>query len=307
MKTDDSHVLNNPFSVDESMSRFYDLHIHSWHSSDADFAPRHLFEMAQKTKIAGLSFSDHDTLAGIKEGNRLAQEFSLDFIPNVEISTYYKSRQFHLLAPLIDYQSPELIARLQILTEARVIQARARIKKLRELGFEITFGEVVKETGHKVPMGPAIAKVLLAKKSPKVTLYTTGEKATNGIIAFYKDFFSEGKPAHVKVEELETLEALRLIKNCRGVPVLAHPGAQGYKADEDIMETFVRNGLEGIEAYSSYHNPESVQQFLDWAKNWNLVPTAGSDFHGKVKPHVSFGSIRKRGREMVEELLERQN
>ena len=87
--------------MDKLMSRFYDLHIHSWYSSDADYPPRHLFEMAQKTKMAGLSFSDHDTLAGIKEGNQLAQEFSLDFIPNVEISTYYKSRQFHLLAPLI--------------------------------------------------------------------------------------------------------------------------------------------------------------------------------------------------------------
>lgn len=289
------------------MSRFYDLHIHSWYSSDADYPPRHLFEMAQKTKIAGLSFSDHDTLAGIREGNQLAQEFSLDFIPNVEISTYYKSRQFHLLAPLIDYQSPALVTRLQILSEARVIQARARVKKLSELGFEITFDEVVKETGHKVPMGPAIAKVLLAKQSPKVASYTMGGKATNGIIDFYKDFFSEGKPAHVKVEALETLEALRLIKKCRGVPVLAHPGAQGYKADEDIMETFVCHGLEGIEAYSSYHTPESVQQFLGWAKRWNLVPTAGSDFHGKVKPHVSFGSIRKRGREMVEELMDRQH
>ena len=289
------------------MSRFYDLHIHSWYSSDADYPPRHLFEMAQKTKIAGLSFSDHDTLAGIREGNQLAQEFSLDFIPNVEISTYYKSRQFHLLAPLIDYQSSALVTRLQILSEARVIQARARVKKLSELGFEITFDEVVKETGHKVPMGPAIAKVLLAKQSPKVAPYTMGGKATNGIIDFYKDFFSEGKPAHVKVEALETLEALRLIKKCRGVPVLAHPGAQGYKADEDIMETFVCHGLEGIEAYSSYHTPESVQQFLGWAKRWNLVPTAGSDFHGKVKPHVSFGSIRKRGREMVEELMDRQH
>ncbi len=289
------------------MSRFYDLHIHSWYSSDADYPPRHLFEMAQKTKIAGLSFSDHDTLAGIREGNQLAQEFSLDFIPNVEISTYYKSRQFHLLAPLIDYQSSALVTRLQILSEARVIQARARVKKLSELGFEITFDEVVKETGHKVPMGPAIAKVLLAKQSPKVASYTMGGKATNGIIDFYKDFFSEGKPAHVKVEALETLEALRLIKKCRGVPVLAHPGAQGYKADEDIMETFVCHGLEGIEAYSSYHTPESVQQFLGWAKRWNLVPTAGSDFHGKVKPHVSFGSIRKRGREMVEELMDRQH
>jgi len=35
------------------------------------------------------------------------------------------------------------------------------------------------------------------------------------------------------------------------------------------------------------------------------VITAGSDFHGKVKPRVRFGSIRNRGREMLDELLAR--
>ena len=291
------------------MSGFFDLHVHSRYSSDADYLPRQLFEMACQSGLAGFAISDHDSLAAIEEGMQLAHEFSLEFIPNIEISTYHRSRQFHLLAPLVDSQSEELRTALQALSKARWSQAKERVAKLQGLGFDITLEEVLQKTCHQVPMGPAIAQVLLAKPEssqfPSLHAYINGEKAARGAIAFYLDFFAEGKPAFTRMEGLRTLDALQLIKQAGGVPVLAHPGAPGYETDEDIMDTFVAHGLEGLEVYSSYHTFQLVRRFSAWANRWGLVPTAGSDFHGKVKPPVSFGSIRARGREMIEELLER--
>ncbi len=290
---------------------FYDLHIHSNYSSDADHPPRRLFEMACESGLAGLCISDHDTVAAIAEGTRLAREFPLEFYPNVEISTHYLSRKFHVLAPLVDYRSAELQSRLQGLAEGRRQQAKARVERLRDSGFEITLDEVIQATRNPIPTGPAIAQALLAKpesrESPRLHRYIHGKEAARGVIAFYRDFFAPGKPAFAEMERLGTLEALPLIRRAGGVPVLAHPGAPGYEADEQVLQTFADHGLAGLEVYSSYHEPGSIRRFSDWADRWNLVKTAGSDFHGSIKPHVRIGSVKARGREMIEELLDRRD
>ena len=293
------------------MSGFYDLHIHSRYSSDADHPPRRLFEMACEAGLAGLSISDHDTVEAMAEGTRLAREFPLEFFPNVEISTHYRARQFHLLAPLVDYQSAELQASLLGLAEGRRQQAEARVNRLRDLGFEINLEEVMRGTGNRIPTGPAIAQTLLEKPashdSPRLRPYIHGQEAGRGVIAFYRDYFARGKPAFARMERLGTLEALQLIRRSGGVPVLAHPGAPGYEADEKLLQTFVAHGLAGLEVYSSYHEPRSIRRFAAWAARWGLVQTAGSDFHGRVKPHVRIGSVKARGREMIEELMEKKN
>ena len=292
-------------------ARFYDLHIHSHYSSDADHPPRRLFEMASEAGLAGLCISDHDTVAAIAEGTRLAREFPLEFYPNVEISTHYRARKFHVLAPLVDHRSAELQSRLQGLAEGRRQQAKARIERLRDSGFEITFEEVIRATRNPIPTGPAIAQTLLAKpeshESPSLHRYLHGKEAARGVIAFYRDFFAPGKPAFAEMERLCTLEALQLIRRAGGVPVLAHPGAPGYEADENVLQTFVAHGLAGLEVYSSYHEPRSTRRFSGWAARWDLVKTAGSDFHGRVKPHVRIGSVKARGREMIEELMGRRD
>jgi len=291
------------------MSGFYDLHIHANYSSDADYPPRRHFELACAAGLAGLCIASHDTVGAIAEGRRLAWEFPLEFYPNVEISTHYLARKFHVLAPLVDYRSAELQSKLQGLAEGRREQAKARVERLRDSGFDITFEEVIRASGNPIPTGPAIAQALLAQpeshESPRLDRYLHGKEAARGVIAFYRDFFARGKPAFAEMERLGTLEALQLIRRAGGVPVLAHPGAPGYEADQTVLETFVAHGLGGLEVYSSYHDPESTRRFSDWAARWDLVKTAGSDFHGRVKPHVRIGSVKARGREMIEELMER--
>ena len=267
--------------------------------------------MACEAGLAGFSISDHDTVAAMAEGTQLAREFPLEFYPNVEISTHYLTRKFHVLAPLVDYRSAELQSMLQVLAEGRRHQAKARVERLRDLGFEITFEEVIRDTGNPVPTGPAIAQTLLAKpesrEDPRLGRYLHGTEADRGVIAFYRDFFARGRPAFAGMERLGTLEALQLIRRSGGVPVLAHPGAPGYEADEKVLQTFVAHGLAGLEVYSSYHEPRSTRRFSDWAARWDLVKTAGSDFHGRVKPHVRIGSVKARGREMIEELMDRRD
>jgi predicted metal-dependent phosphoesterase TrpH len=49
-------------------------------------------------------------------------------------------------------------------------------------------------------------------------------------------------------------------------------------------------GLVGIEAHHPDHNPSVREKYLRIAKEFDLVPTAGSDFHGEaVNPDRHLG------------------
>jgi predicted metal-dependent phosphoesterase TrpH len=86
---------------------------------------------------------------------------------------------------------------------------------------------------------------------------------------------------------------------------LSHPGAYFQRTTHEDLARLKDFGLAGLEVFTSYHDDEQTRYYAEEAKIYDLVPTAGSDFHGRVKPHVAFGSIRDGGYEMVEALRER--
>ncbi|MFO7733768.1 MAG: hypothetical protein R6X21_08975, partial [Candidatus Aminicenantes bacterium] len=90
-----------------------------------------------------------------------------------------------------------------------------------------------------------------------------------------------------------------------GVPVLAHPGAYFQQTTGEDARFLKERGLVGMEVYTFYHTPEQTAAYRDVAEELDLVPTAGSDFHGRIKPHVAFGALREGDYGMVERLRER--
>jgi len=54
-------------------------------------------------------------------------------------------------------------------------------------------------------------------------------------------------------------------------------------------------GMDGIEVWHCDHDARHVEMTLALSKRYNLLPTGGSDFHGRPKPDVALG----RGRDNV--------
>jgi predicted metal-dependent phosphoesterase TrpH len=98
---------------------------------------------------------------------------------------------------------------------------------------------------------------------------------------------------------------LDLAPEAEAVPVLAHPGAYFENATKEDLVQLKERGLAGLEVFTSYHKPEQTRFYAEVAKELDLVPTAGSDFHGRIKPHVTFGLIKDGHYGMVEELQKR--
>lgn len=286
-----------------------DLHIHSNKSSDGDFSPLHIIQLAKEKKMKAISIADHDTVTAYPEAVYLGDGCGVEVIPSLELTTLFDSREFHLLLPFVDWKSKVLSKIIAKVSERRFEEARERVDRLQGIGFDIEWREVIRKSKKSPPLGVSIAQILLnkAKKrnNPALEKYFKGKNRLFAPYLFYEDYFMEGKPAAVPKRNLSLLEILEVIPQTKGVPVLAHPGAYFQQTKKDDLLSLKERGLEGLEVYTSYHDSSQTKLYRELAEELDLIPTAGSDFHGRIKPHVTFGALKGGEYWMVEKLRER--
>jgi len=286
-----------------------DLHIHSSRSSDGDFSPFHIIQLTKETKLRAISIADHDTVAAYPEVLELGEEAGVEVIPSLELTTIFDNREFHLLLPFVNWKKKIVSEITASIAKKRVEEAKDRVHKLKEIGFNISWKEVAKRTKSKPPLGVVIAQILLEKKEkgkdPALEKYFEGTNRLFAPYLFYRDYFMEGKPASVPRRNVSLLEILKLVPKTEGVPVLAHPGAYFQQVKKEDLVLLKENGLAGLEVYTSYHDSEQTNFYKETAEELDLVVTAGSDFHGRIKPHIRFGSLDKGDYSMVESLRRR--
>ncbi|OCL25251.1 PHP domain-containing protein [Orenia metallireducens] len=285
-----------------------DLHVHSNYSDDADLTPQELIEMAMDRGLAAISITDHNLTDAISEALELVEDNNLEIIPGIEFDTNYGDNILHILGYYIDYNSPKIDELLGGMEEAKKEQFYGRIERLQQLGFNITAQEVLEKADNDRPLGGFIAEVLLAKteskEDPRLETYYTGEKSDQPYFNFYLDFFRAGQPADIPCWKPSAKDTIKLIKEIGGVAVLAHPGSTLSPEDEDVIDDLIEAGLQGIESYSTYHNEEEVAEWLALAEKKGLLATAGSDFHGHLKPKIELGGVAGNDYNIIEQLRE---
>lgn len=286
-----------------------DLHIHSSNSSDGDFSPVALLQMARENGLRAISISDHDTVGAYPDALEWSDRLDVELIPSVELTTLFDGREFHLLLPFVRWDSRTLERILATVTRARMAEAKERVARLRELGFDIDWDEVILKTKGGPPLGVSIAQILIDKgrkeKLPSLKKYYEGTNRLFAPYFFYKDYFLEDGPAFVPKRTASLLEVLDLLARDGAAPVLAHPGAYFERATREDLAVLKERGLVGLEVYSSYHDPDQTRFYRAAAEELDLIATAGSDFHGRIKPHVIFGQLKEGTYRMVEELRTR--
>jgi predicted metal-dependent phosphoesterase TrpH len=291
------------------MSECVDLHIHSNRSCDGDFSPAELVGFARRKELKAISIADHDTVAAYPEAVELGLAVGVEVIPGVELTTLFSGREFHLLLPFVDWACPAIAAIIEKQERCRTEEAIKRVGKLSGLGFSITWEEVREKSNGAAPLGIKIAQILLDnpenEKNPVLEFFYRKENRPFAPYMFYREFFTEGKLAFVPKKFVGLLDVLAETPATGGVPVLSHPGAYFQQTTRDDARVLKKHGLAGLEVYTSYHTADQVAYYRGLAEELDLVPTAGSDFHGRIKPHVAFGSLREGRYWMVERLRER--
>jgi hypothetical protein len=144
-------------------------------------------------------------------------------------------------------------------------------KKLAALGVPISF-ERVREIAGDASIGrPHVAQALLE----------AGHVA-NVTEAFDK-YIGRTGPAYVERFRLTPEDAVTLILQARGVPVLAHP-----REVTNWVEPMVKCGLLGLEVHYGMYDDNTRSELARIARQFGLIATGGSDFHGLNKmAHMS--------------------
>jgi hypothetical protein len=188
-------------------------------------------------------------------------------------------------------------------------ETRERVAKIQALGFALTMDEIEAKSNGAPPLGVKIAQILFENpengRNPALELYYRPENRRYAPYMFYGDFFAEGKPAFVPKKFIALLDVLSAAPATGGAPVLSHPGAYFQRTTAEDARELKAHGLIGMEVYTFYHAPEQMTFYKDMAAELDLVATAGSDFHGRIKPHVAFGALPYGDYDMVEELRAR--
>ena len=255
-----------------------DLHCHSTFS-DGSLAPEQLIAEAAKIGLVALALTDHDTTAGLPRFLAAAAGGPVRAVPGVELSVDCSSGVMHMLGYWMDLENPELLRQMAWIRDGRAMRNRIMLEKLNALGFAMTWDEVQAFAGEDVVGRPHFAQVMLQKGYAK-------DKND----AFDK-WLGDGKPGYADRPRLTAEVAVALIRQAGGVAVLAHPYSLhvGKDAMASLLIELAAAGLAGVECYYSEHSADLTKEYLAMARQANLVPTGGSDFHGEVSPGIHLG------------------
>jgi predicted metal-dependent phosphoesterase TrpH len=262
------------------MSRI-DLHSHS-NRSDGKESPTQVFEFAAQAGVTVLALTDHDTTTGWAEGAEAAARLGIGFVPGIEVTTRAKvlvgeRNRFvsvHMLAYLPDPNYKPLASEMHDTLGSREIRAMGITDRLAK-DFPITWDLVLEMLEEGATIGrPAIADAL-------VKLGVVADRAE----AFRGPLDKHG-PYYIATETTDTFDAIKLIREAGGVPVIAHPltdlgpGATRGDLPEEHFEKLIDAGLMGFEVYHR-EVPENARDWLLMlAKKHDLIVTGSSDYHG---------------------------
>jgi len=252
-----------------------DLHLHST-ASDGQYSPSELVAMALERNLLAVAITDHDTTAGIDEALGAARGTRLEVIPGVEISCDVPHEEVHLLGYYLDHHHPALQRKLRAMRDARLQRAKGILAKLATLGFPLPW-EVVAELAG----GDSVGRPHIARAMVKMGYVASTDEA-------FVLYIDRNGPAYVERYEISPLDAVSLIKEARGLPVLAHPLKVTH-----FLPDLVERGLVGLEVYYNGYSPGDIQGLADLARKFDLIPTGGSDFHGAGLVYtVEMGSVK---------------
>ncbi|MBN1619425.1 PHP domain-containing protein [candidate division WOR-3 bacterium] len=247
------------------------LHLHTT-CSDGKDEPKIIALKAFKCGLKTIAITDHDTIEGYYPAKIMGNEYSLEVISGVELSLEAGEKATcHLLGYLFDPDNSALKKALEKISASRERRNREILKKLEKDGFSLDYEELAQKSGKKKNLG---------------RLHIAAAMVSVGFVKNYHEAFAKylakGRRAYLPRYRLEIGEGIEVIHSAGGVACLAHPG-EGYPSKteyERILFKLIDSGLDGIEVYYPSHTHEQIHEFSRQARDYGLVMTAGTDYHG---------------------------
>jgi predicted metal-dependent phosphoesterase TrpH len=261
--------------------KLIDLHLHST-ASDGSYAPEDLVRLARERGLKAIALTDHDTIDGCAEAVAAGEKLGVEVISGVEISARFPGGTMHILGYFVNYTNGKLDERLAVLKQARAERNPRIVAKLNALGLSITMEQVREVSGGGQIGRPHIARVL----------WEAGY--VSSIQEAFDMYLKNGGLAYVEKFRFPPEEAIAMIREVQGIPILSHPFTLGLASPfalGKLIKDLTIMGLAGIEVFYADHTPDQESLYLRLARRFKLLVTGGSDFHGLNRPDITLGRI----------------
>ena len=262
------------------MKGFCDLHAHSTFS-DGTFTPAELVAEAEKLNLTAVALTDHNAVTGLPDFLEAGKGSPVELVPGVEFSTEYKGVELHMLALWLEEKHFAEVTAL--LEDFRIRKERSNellVEALAKAGMVIDYEAVKAAAGGYINRAHIAAEL-------------TRQGYTESIKAAFKTLLAPGAGFYTPPKRLDAYDAIRFIKSLGAVAVLAHPLLNLDEAGLlDFLPRAAEVGLDGMEVLYPKYTPEETELAERLAKQFGLLPSGGSDFHGANKPDIALGSGR---------------
>lgn len=243
-----------------------DLHLHTT-ASDGQHTPAEVISLARRHRLDVIAITDHDTTEGLSQAQTVANGLPV-IIPGIELSAEDEDGDVHMLGYFIDVAVAPFQAQLQQFREQRLNRGQRMVERLAELGMPVAWDRVAAIAAEAAIGRPHVARAMVEAG------YVTSVREA------FDRFLHNGGPAYVSRYRLSPKQAIELIHSAGGVAVLAHPGLlPNYRA---VVEWLVPIGLDGVEVYHPENDESTRLNLSGLAKQFDLIVTGGSDFHGEA-------------------------
>lgn len=249
----------------EQAKEYVDLHMHSTFS-DGTLPVRELIDHCQEQGLSAMAITDHDNIDAYEEGKEYADSVGMELVTGVEISSNTGGSDIHILGYLFDHTHLRLNQTLVELRERRKIRAMEIVRRLEEHGISLSY-ERVAARAH----GGSIGRAHIASQLLEEEYVSTFQEAFNKYLGNDADLMHE-----VDSVKLSPEDAIRLILDAGGIPVMAHPAKTNR---DDLLDMLVESGLKGIETYCHGQSHATYHKYRDFARKHNLICSGGADFH----------------------------
>lgn len=260
---------------------YIDLHVHS-NASDGTYSPEELITYGAEKNLKALALTDHDTVDGLSSAFSAAAKWNLELVPGIELSTEYNGKDVHILGLYINWKDNAFLESLKHFQNSRETRNEKMISKLNlEAGFNISTKLIRERFGTDVVITRAhVARFLFEQGYIKSMEHA------------FKKYIGDDCKYFIPREKVTPQQAIELILNAKGIPILAHPLLYNLskKELEMLVSTLKESGLMGLEAIYSRNKGFDESNMRQLARKYDLLISGGSDFHGSNKPDIDLGS-----------------
>jgi 3',5'-nucleoside bisphosphate phosphatase len=258
-----------------------DLHNHSYYS-DGVLSPTEVVRLASQAGCDLFSLTDHDTTDGIAEAQLEADSLNLNLVNGVEISALWRNMAIHILGLGVDINNDTLQTGLEHNQKLRKERAEKIALGLWRSGIEDALEKTQAFSKTNMLTRTHFAQMLIS------------EGYCKDMKSVFRRYLTGKKPGGVGVQWEGYDNVVKWIHEAGGKALIAHP--LRYR----MTNTKIKNMLidfkdafgDGLEVVTGTSTQEEINLSCQWTKDYNLLASCGSDFHGWPNQRLRIGNLK---------------